>query len=164
MSSYKQAFTKKCLDIQMGYIHNTDSEWSSLLFFFNWYPSYCRKNEKNLLRKLFLKFMLKIEVRLSRNCSLSLSLFHLKVVCWKAVFCIWRWTRIYFNKNKQSKNPDNSEALILVCSSLDMETISLNKIIYTFWIQFLEIESWGVEDGADFLNLENKTFLVLCLV
>lgn len=46
MSSDKQILTKKCLDIQMNYIHNTDSEWSSLFFFFNWYPSYCNKNKK----------------------------------------------------------------------------------------------------------------------
>lgn len=42
-----------------------------------------------------------------------------------------KMNKIYFNKNKQSKSSDNSEALILVCSSLDMETISLNKRIYT---------------------------------
>lgn len=41
MSSYKQVLTKKFLDIWMVYIHNTDSELSSLLFFFNWYLSYC---------------------------------------------------------------------------------------------------------------------------
>lgn len=41
MSSYKQVLTKKFLDIRMDYIRNTDSEWSSLLFFFNWYLSYC---------------------------------------------------------------------------------------------------------------------------
>lgn len=45
MSSYKQVLTKKFQDIWMDYIHNI---WSSLLFLFNWYWSYCRKNEKNL--------------------------------------------------------------------------------------------------------------------
>lgn len=46
ISSSKQVLTKKFLDIWVDYIHNTDSEWSSLLFFFNWYQSYCRKNKE----------------------------------------------------------------------------------------------------------------------
>lgn len=76
--------------------------------------------------------MPKTEGSLSGNCSLSL--FYLEVVGLEAVFCIWRGTKIYFNKNipnnKQSKNPDSSEALIFICSSLDTETVSLNKMIH----------------------------------
>lgn len=107
-------------------------------------------------KKIFLKFMLRTEWRLSVNCSLFLSLYHIEVVCWEAVFCIWRWTKIYFNKNKQVTN--NQKILTILkllfwsVHLLDMETVSLNKMIYTFWIKFMEFESWVVEDGGDFLN------------